>query len=250
MASMLVVISVALAGCDTASERHEQEESATGEVVSFEASDGTRLSGRIFGDGRVGVIFAHMGRAGDTQTDWLPLARAVAARGYTALTYNRRGVCNRSGKECSDGPDDYATSWKDVLGASHFVRSRGVKAVVLVGASIGAMSMLYATATNRVAADALVEIGGVNHRSGYDFTREQLEEIQGAKLFISSALDSYGGADAAREWYGWARQPKRLEIFDGGAHGTELLLTTEPTAKPLIELVVRFLEQAAPPGSD
>jgi hypothetical protein len=30
-----------------------------------------------------------MGRGGDTQVDFYPLARALAQRGYLALTYNR-----------------------------------------------------------------------------------------------------------------------------------------------------------------
>jgi len=85
-----------------------------------------------------------MGRPGDTQADWFPPARALAGGGYTALTYNRRGVCSVVGQECSAGPDDYASSWKDVVGASDFIRSRCTTTVVLIGASIGAMSMLHA----------------------------------------------------------------------------------------------------------
>jgi hypothetical protein len=94
---------------------------------------------------------------------------------------------------------------------------------------------------------ALVEIGGVNHASGYDFSREQLRELEGAKLFVSSAEDAYGGADAAREWYAWAKEPKRLEILSGPEHGTDMLRTDEPTARPLVELVLGFVTEAAPP---
>jgi pimeloyl-ACP methyl ester carboxylesterase len=118
--------------------------------------------------------------------------------------------------------------------------------VVLIGASIGAMAMLHAAVTKRVKAVALIEIGGVNHRSGYDFSREQLEGLEGAKLVVSSAKDVYGGAQAAREWYGWSREPKRLEIFDGDEHGTDLLQEGEPTAKPLIELVLQFVANVVP----
>ncbi len=98
-----------------------------------------------------------------------------------------------------------------------------------------------------VDADALIEIGGVNHASGYDFSRKQLNRLDGAKLFISSAGDGYGGADAAREWYRWAKKPKRLEIFSGDRHGTDMLRPGEPTAQPLTRLVLNFLLQVLPP---
>jgi pimeloyl-ACP methyl ester carboxylesterase len=143
--------------------------------VTFEASDGVTLVGRIFGEGDAGVVLAHMGRAGDTQADWYRLARALAARGYTALTYNRRGVCNARARECSGGSDDYASSWQDVVGAVDFLRERGAREVILIGASIGAMASLHALVTGSVDAAAFVEIAGVNDRSGYAFSREQLE---------------------------------------------------------------------------
>jgi hypothetical protein len=93
------------------------------------------------------------------------------------------------------------------------------------------MAIRYASVTHRVEPKALIEMGGVNHESGYDFSREQLRRLEGAKLFISSAEDVYGGADAAREWHSWARQPKRLEIIPGGEHGTDMLREREPTVR-------------------
>jgi uncharacterized protein len=191
-----------------------------------------------------------MGRGGDSQADFYRLARALAERGYLAVTYNRRGVCSAPGRECSAGINDDASSWKDVVGASAFVRSRGATSVVLVGASIGAMASLYAAVSHRVDAAALIEIGGVNHAGGYDFSRAELQELQGATLFVSSAGDIYGGAEAAREWYGWANEPKRLEILPGSQHGTDMLRKGEPTARPLVKLVLRFLMRTVPPSGE
>jgi uncharacterized protein len=247
-AALLAICGLVLSACGTSSTDDARGPSSPrGEAVTFEASDGVKLAGRIFGDGEVGVVLAHMGRWEDTQADWYRLARALAERGYTALTYNRRGVCSGPGRECSGGPDDYATSWKDVVGASGFVRARGATDVVLIGASIGAMASLHALATRSVEAAALIEIGGVNHRSGYDFSRKQLEALEGDKLFVSSADDTYGAADAAREWHGWVREPKQLAILPGNAHGTDMLVDGQPTAKPLMEVLLTFLEKAVPP---
>jgi dienelactone hydrolase len=245
-----LVVSALLAGCGTGSRRDSAHALSSGEPVSFEAADDVRLSGMVFGEGAVGVVLAHMGRGGDTQADFYPLAHELAEQGYLALTYNRRGVCGDSGKECSQGPDDYASSWKDVVGAAEFVHSRGATSVVLIGASIGAMASLYAAVSHRLEPAALIEIGGVNHASGYDFTRDQLQELPGAKLFVSAADDGYGGASAAREWYGWANEPKQLEILPGAQHGTDMLRGGEPTAKPLVEFVLRFLTRAVPPDGE
>jgi streptogramin lyase/alpha/beta superfamily hydrolase len=214
--------------------------------VSFRTADGVRLEGRIWGDGRIGIVFSHMGRGSDSQVDWYPLARELAARGYTTLTYNRRGVCPGAGDGCSGGSDDLAASWRDVVAADRFLRARGARVTVLVGASIGAMSSLRAAATGRVDPVALVELAGVNHASGYDFTRSEIARIQGAKLFVSAADDPYGGDDSAREWHRWARPPKDLAILKGYAHGTDLLAPGESTARRVRRLIVRFVERHVP----
>lgn len=244
----LALSTLVLSACGASSDDESQSPSSTaGQEVTFQAADGVKLVGRIFGEGEVGVVLAHMGRAGDTQKDWYSLARALAKRGYLALTYNRRGVCSSPRRGCSEGADDYESSWRDVVGAAQFLRSRGASEIVLAGASIGAMASLHALVTKDVEAAALIEIGGVNHASGYDFSREQLEALEGAKLFVSSADDSYGAADAAREWHSWASEPKQLEILPGGEHGTDMLTKDQPTATPLMELALKFLTQAVPP---
>ena len=244
----LALSTLVLSACGASSDEESQGTTSTrGQEVTFAASDGVKLVGRIFGEGEVGVVLAHMGREGDTQKDWYSLARALAKRGYLALTYNRRGVCSSPGRECSDGADDYESSWQDVVGGADFLRSRGATEIVLAGASIGAMASLHALVTSSVEAAALIEIGGVNHASGYDFSREQIEALDGAKLFVSSADDFYGAADAAREWHSWASEPKQLEILPGGDHGTDMLIKGQPTARPLGELVLTFLTHAVPP---
>lgn len=182
-AAPFAICALVLSACGTSSTDDARGPSSPrGEAVTFEASDGVKLVGRILGDGEVAIVLAHMGRSEDTQADWYRLARVLAERGYTALTYNRRGVCSRLGRECSGGPDDYAASWKDVVGASDFVRARGVTDVVRIGASIGAMASLHALASRSLEAAAFIEIGGVNHASGYDFSPEQLGTVEGAKL--------------------------------------------------------------------
>jgi pimeloyl-ACP methyl ester carboxylesterase len=186
-----------------------------------------------------------MGRPGDTQLDWAGLARRLAGNGYAVLTYNRRGVCPGGAAGCSGGSDEYYLDWKDVVGAAAFLRREGAGRIVLAGASIGAMASLYAAA--RVQPAALVEFAGINHASGYDFTRSQIARIGGAKLFLSARDDIYGGGEAAREWYRWASLPKQLELVPGSDHGTDLLSAGNPQRKRVMRLIATFLEAAAPP---
>jgi dienelactone hydrolase len=244
----LTLCTLILSACATSSDDESQgTTSAGGEQVTFEASDGVKLVGRLFGEGEVGVVMAHMGGPSDSQKNWYSLARALAKRGYVALAYNRRGVCTASGRECSGGVDDYASSWKDVVGAADFLRGRGVRDVALVGASIGAMASLHALVTKSVEASAFVEVAGVNFRNGYAFSRKQLEALEVDKLFVSSAEDQLPAVFAAREWHRWAREPKQLEILPGGEHGTDMLIKGQPTAKPLMELLLTFVTRAVPP---
>jgi pimeloyl-ACP methyl ester carboxylesterase len=246
----LVVGALVLPACGTSAQPDSDRSSTRGERVAFEAADGVRITGKVFGEGPVGVVLAHMGRDGDSQADFYPLAHALAERGYLALTYNRRGVCGATGRECSEGADDYGSSWKDVVGAAEVVRSRGATTLVLIGASIGAMASLYAAVSDRVKPAAVIEIGGVNHASGYDFSREQLRQLAGVKLFVSSANDIYGGADAAHEWHDWATEPKQLAILAGAAHGTDMLRRGEPTANPLVRLLLTFVARTVPPDGE
>jgi hypothetical protein len=214
----------------------EQEGEPTS--VRFVASDGVQLAGTLFGSGDVAVVCSHMGRGGDTQAAWFGLARALAARGYLVLTYNRRGITP------SEGFDSYAESWRDVVGADRFVRSRGAKQVILIGASIGAMSTLYAAARGAVHPAGLAEFAGIEG-GAHDYTRAGIHGIRGLKLFISSEDDIYGGAAAARNWYRWASPPKRLVLLPGDEHGTDMLARGQRTAKRVRAILIRFVDEAA-----
>jgi len=63
--------------------------------------------------------------------------------------------------------------------------------VVLVGASIGAMSSIEAATHDDIEIAALVEVGGINNASGYSFSRSDLAEIEGVKTFASRRGDIY-----------------------------------------------------------
>jgi predicted alpha/beta hydrolase len=236
----LAVLFVALfaAGCGSQSRE-------SFERVHFRAADGVLLDGRLFGEGATGVVLVHMGRPGDTQADWSGVAKLLAEKGYLVLTYDRRGVCVRGGTGCSKGSDDYESSWRDVVGAVSFLRGKGARRTVVAGASIGAMSSLYAASEAKIAPAGLIEFAGINNASGYAFDREQIRRIRGLKVFLSAKQDEYGGGQAARQWFRWAAPPKRLALVPGSDHGTDLLKAGNPLRRRVENLIVGFVEQAA-----
>jgi dienelactone hydrolase len=242
-----LLAALAPSGCGTSRGDDANAPPGAAEKVAFEAADGEKLVGRLYGHGDVGVVLAHMGRPGDTLLDWAPLTRELAKHGYMALAYNRRGVCTTPDRECSAGLSDYASSWNDVVGAVSYLRAREANEVVVVGASIGAMAALHALTKKGLEAFAFIEIGGVNHESGYSFSRRDLQALEGHKLFVSSVDDYYDAAPAAREWHRWAKEPKQLELLPGADHGTDMLIAGQPTARPLTELVLEFLASAVRP---
>jgi pimeloyl-ACP methyl ester carboxylesterase len=219
------------------------------ERVHFAATDEVVFDGRLFGEeSQAGAVLVHMGRPGDSQVDWLSLAKRLSRDGYLVLTYNRRGVCPGGNAGCSRGVDDYASSWRDVAGAVAFLRRKGVERIAVIGASIGAMAALHAASVGSIHPEVLIEFGGINHAS-YDFNRAQIRRIEGAKMFLSSRRDIYGGADAAREWYGWASPPKRLELLPGDEHGTDLLQPQNALHDRVSDLIADFVTTNLPAES-
>ena len=105
-------LALALAGCGgeaTPTAPATATATATYRVVTFPSTDGLELSGRLFGEGDVAVILAHMFPA--DQGSWQNFARELAEEGYMALTFDFRGYGS------SQGPREIDQIDKDVEGA-------------------------------------------------------------------------------------------------------------------------------------
>ena len=115
-------------------------------AITFPATDGVQLSGRIFGpdEGAAGVVLAHMSPS--DQTAWFDFAERLAREGYRVLTFNFRGYCPGGDGGCSEGERDVPNIGKDVEGAIAELRRRGVTRVGLVGASMGWTASLIVAA--------------------------------------------------------------------------------------------------------
>src|SRR5574341_707994 len=116
--------------------------------VAFPATDGVTLRGRFWARGKTVVVLAHM--LGTDQSSWGDLAGHLAARGYTVLTFDFRGVGESSGRFV------IGHLARDTLGAVRFVRRRDPTKIVLIGASMGGTAALMAAGETPV--DGVVAI--------------------------------------------------------------------------------------------
>ena len=119
-------------------------ESGATETVRFRTEDSEDLWGSIFGDGEIAVILSHM--RGRNQTSWFPFARLASTSGYKVMTFDFRGY----GK--STGARDTRMD-RDLEAAVAYVRAKGAKQVILIGASMGG------TAAIEIAAE--IDVQGV-----------------------------------------------------------------------------------------
>jgi dienelactone hydrolase len=189
------------------------------EAVRFRASDGTRIEGRLFGDGQVAIVLAH--QVDQVQSAWYAFAGELAGRGYVALTFNFRGYCPGGADGCSGEGSVGTDGWQDVAGAVRFLNER----VFLTGASIGGWAVLEA-AVRGVPVDGVVTLSGVP-TVGYDITPAGLSRVDIPLVFVVGRFDG-SLARAVRRVHRLAPEPKELLVLPTGEHGTNLLRYAAP----------------------
>jgi predicted alpha/beta-hydrolase family hydrolase len=239
--ALAVALATAAGGCATSRQEERNADIAASTAVSFRSSDGLRLAGRVFGDGPVGVVLAHMFPA--DQTSWWAFARILAPKGFTVLTFDFRGYCPGGVAGCSEGERDVAAMWQDVLGAVDFMVARGMVRVMLVGASMGGTTSLVAAAQPGVPVVAIVALSAPQSFEGLTADRTVLGNVTAAKLFVAGNSDPTGAATAALAMFEESPPPKKVEIVTSSDHGTDLL--TGNQAGRVQTLIMGYLEQHA-----
>jgi alpha/beta superfamily hydrolase len=209
--------------------------------VSFSSSDGVALEGRLFGDGSTAVVLSHM-RPAD-QRSWFDFANRLADQGYLVLTYDFRGYCPGGEGGCSQGEQDIAAIWQDVLGAEDFVRSQGATTVALVGASMGGTASLVAAGQEGEEVEAIVTLSAPESIEGLVADAALLQREQANKLFIAGTGDASAAA-SAQHLGDIAPPPKRVAIIPADEHGTDLL--TGARGEEVQRLIETYLAQFAP----
>jgi pimeloyl-ACP methyl ester carboxylesterase len=187
-------------------------------AIAFRTDDGVTIRGYQFGTGRAVVIFSHM--YGTDQRIWFELAEELARRGYTAITYDYRGI-GRSG-----GRFVIAQTYRDALAAIAYATRRGPRPVILAGASMGGTVSLKAAAMRQASGrpvQGVVAVASGTMFRGLD-VRPHLGSLRAPKLFLAGSKDQ-PFADSARRMHALSPPPKTLHLYPTGAHGTYLFGT-------------------------
>lgn len=225
------------------SSRAQVDPLAGSHAVAFTTSDGVNIEGRVFGTGAVAVVLAH-GDLTQGQASWFQFAPSLAQRGYLVLTFNFRGYCPSGSGGCSGGAKEGPKTWLDLSAGIDYLHQERVTKVFLVGASLGAHTIMWAAAQPGIETAGLVVISGAEpaaakYSPGYDITPTILQRIHAPKLFIAGTRDPLGVADSAQQLYNDSAEPKQIELVDSVRHGADLL--TQSGADPQVVGRVRQL---------
>ena len=208
LAVLAGTVAVSTSGASSA-----RAEACIGTNARFRTADGVRLEGAVLGRGRTGVVFAHQ-VAGD-RCQWLPFARALAAKGYRALVFDMRGYGTSSGAT-NDAPD------RDVAAAAAELRRRGVRKILLVGASMGGTGVVSAAPGIRPPISGLVDLSGPTGFGGVNALRA-VRKLKAPALFVAGRDDG-DFATATRALFRAAGSKDRtLVIAPTSWHGVDLV---------------------------
>jgi dienelactone hydrolase len=215
-----------------------------GEAVTFRASDGVRIAGRLFGDGPVGVVLGHS-IDGD-QTEWWNVAEVLADAGHAALAIDFRGYCPGDEAGCSEDGST-GDAWRDLLGGAKFLRGRGVRDTVLIGASMGGTASVLAASNARPSLPGVITLSAPTACCGMEVDLSIVEAVGAPMLFIAGRFDGEAPR-SARALARWAGTSGESLILGTGEHGTDLFgLATPPIERRTTASILEFLEDVAGP---
>lgn len=196
--------------------------------LHLRAADGTRLVGHRFGSGRTAVVLAH--QSDGTLCQWVPYAKHLASRGYTAVVFDFR---NAGGSQ--------SVPWTatrrlggDIAAAVRAARAGGATRVFLVGASLGGSAAISAGANVRP------EVAGVVSVSGSADLADALvaaKRLRVPALYLAAKGDRDFAADVPRLSRA-TRSPHQAVVLPGFEHGVQLVAASA-RARTLIETFLR-----------
>ena len=228
-AALIAALALAVAGCGGEATPTAPATEAY-QVVTFQSTDGLELSGRLFGEGDIAVILAHMFPA--DQGSWQDFAQELADEGYMALTFDFRGYGSSQGQREIDQID------KDVEGALDYVEGLGVSSIVLTGASMGGTASINVAARREVS--GVISLSSAVEFRGLEALAD-VKQVQVPKLFIAADGDRSARQNLETLYDSSVGEREFLVIEDSSAHGTDLLKGTE--GRRVREEILGFLER-------
>jgi len=205
---------------------------ATGQPVTFAASDGTMLTGRVFGSGQTTVILSNMGD--NDSTGWEAFAPRLAAAGVRVLAYAYRYPPG------GFRPPHATAVVHDLRGAAAYARSDGTQRIILMGASLG--GILTAKLAGTLGAAAVVVLSSPRDLAEYGLvvSDAELAAIAGPKLFVAAADDPIVPAAETEAVFRAVAEPRAWKLYPEGGHGVLILRSAH--GEDLSRRLVSFVE--------
>jgi pimeloyl-ACP methyl ester carboxylesterase len=207
-------------------------------AVTFPAADGALLHGTLFGQGSTTVVLSNMGD--NDPGPWQAFAPLLVAKGYAVLTYSFRYPPYTN----HFTPTMAEQTVPDLQGAVAFARQQGAARIVLIGASLGGITVGVVAAASR--ATSVVIMAAEQDLVGYGLavTPAELAAMTQPKLFIASMDDTNTAFTDTKSFYDNAPEPKQFHAFPGDVHGVHLFDTDR--GDELRDLLVSFVTATAP----
>lgn len=187
-------------------------EQAKAGSVSFPSSDGQAVEGFLTGTGGTALVLAH--QADGDVCQWIPNAQDLAKDGYRVLAVNSAG-----------------SEVRELTAAAAYLRGKGAKKVLLVGASKGGTSVLSAAGAITPPVDAVVSLSAPSAYSGMDAS--MVVPNLAMPVFYMAAEGDTEFADSTKELSKITKKAEEndLYIVGGANHGVSMLTDTENYAK-------------------
>ena len=194
------------------------------ETVKMNTKDGVEIIGDYYeAQGNKGALLLHMMPA--DRKSWIKFAEKLQANNFKVLSIDLRGHGESQG-----GPDGYKkfsdaehqASIFDVEAGADFLKEKGVSALHLVGASIGANLALKYLAEHPETKSAILLSPGLDYRGVKTSDLTQLAESQ-AVYAIASEDDQYS-FETVKKLFETAsfNDSRMIKIFKDAGHGTTI----------------------------
>jgi len=180
--------------------------------VQIPTSDGSTISGTVYGTGTQGIVLAPM-YPGE-QAGWVPFAQTASEAGYRVLTFDFQAFSNGT-------PNELSTAGTDLESAINFLKEYEVEIIAVAGAGQGGTAAaLVAASGSDIPRLAVIS-------SSYDYgsltvAPEQLSSLTIPTLWIGTRQDMQHEVEDMFAQAG--SQQKSLWIYEESAlHGTYIL---------------------------
>jgi alpha-beta hydrolase superfamily lysophospholipase len=179
---------------------------------TFPGGDGMDVEGFLTGTGATALVLAH--QADGDVCQWVPDAQDLAKDGYQVLAVNSSG-----------------SDVREVTAAVTYLRGKGAKKVLLVGASKGGTAVLSAAGEITPQVDGVVSLSAPSFYTGMDASMV-VPDLTMPVLYMAAEGDS-SFADSTKELSKLTKKASANELYivGGANHGVSMLSDQQNYAK-------------------